>query len=100
MVRGEWLHRSGFTLVEVIVVIAVLGLVVGISVVALASLKSPPQSARDQELLRARAEAIQTGRPVVTDGNHAPRTTHLLFLPDGRAVGTGVDPLTGAPSAR
>lgn len=94
MVRGAWLHPAGFTLVEVIVVLAIMGLALGISGLALASLKAPRESEWIRELRLARTEAIRTGRPVRTRSNHALLTTNL-FLPDGRALGPGVDPLTG-----
>jgi prepilin-type N-terminal cleavage/methylation domain-containing protein len=85
-------RKRGVTLVELLVVLAVLGLVLGISGVALASLREPSEASELRGLERARAEAIRTGAPVLT--------AHVLFLPDGRAVGAGVDPLTGAPRAR
>lgn len=99
VVRGAWFHRSGFTLLEVIVVLALLGLLLGVSALSFASLKAPREADRDRELRYARSEAVQTGRPVVTGDNHARRTTHVLFLPDGRAIGPGADPLTGIPTA-
>lgn len=84
-------HSRGVTLVELLVVLALLGLVLGVSGLALASLREPRESEELSELRRARAEAIRSG---------APRTAHgALFLPDGRAVGPNVDPLTGAPRA-
>jgi len=53
-------------------------------------------------LRRARAAAIQNGRPVgailPTDSGRNPSPLRApLFLPDGRAIGLGADPLTGAP---
>jgi len=57
----------------------------------------------------ARAKAIRTGKPVVVvldsptaDSSDCrftrpPVHSTALFLPDGRAIGPGVDPLTGAP---
>jgi Tfp pilus assembly protein FimT len=80
------------TLVELLVVLALLGLVLGVSGLALASLREPRESGDLREFRRARAEAVQSGTP---------RTAHrALFLPDGRAIGPNVDPLTGAPGAR
>jgi len=96
-VRGAPLLPRGFTLVEVIVVVAILGLIAGMSGLAFVSLRSPRASERVRDLWRARAAAIQTGRPVIAGDNRVPRTAHVLFLPDGRAIGSGADPLTGAP---
>ncbi|HEV8265787.1 MAG TPA: prepilin-type N-terminal cleavage/methylation domain-containing protein [Gemmatimonadales bacterium] len=83
--------RDAFTLVEVIVVLAVLGVVLSVSGLALGSLREPRESVRVGELRRARAEAIRSGTP---------RTAHgIRFLPDGSARGPGVDLLTGRPRA-
>ena len=88
VVRGAW----GFTLVELLVVLTILGLILGITGLALASLSPPRASEYLRELRRARVEAIQSGTP---------RTTHhVRFLPDGRAIGATVDRLTGTPDAR
>jgi prepilin-type N-terminal cleavage/methylation domain-containing protein len=81
-------RSRGVTLVELLVVLALLGLVLGMSGLAFASLRERPESDELRELRRARAEAIRSGAPV--------RAASVLFLPDGRAVGPGVDPLTGA----
>ena len=97
VVRGVSFNPSGFTLLEVMVVLVVLGLMVGVSGLAFVGLRAPRESNLAGELRRARREAIQTGRPVSTGGAHAPFTTHVLFLPDGRAIGSGADALTGAP---
>jgi prepilin-type N-terminal cleavage/methylation domain-containing protein len=80
------------TLLELLVVLAVLGLVLGVSGLGLASLREPGESAALTEIRRARAEAIRSGVPV--------RSGSVLFLPDGRAIGPTVDPLTGESSAR
>jgi len=96
-VRGARLPPRGFTLLEVIVVVAIFGLIAGMSGLAFVSLRAPRQSELVHELSRARAEAIQTGRAVVSENNRAPRTAQVLFLPDGRAIGFGADPLTGTP---
>jgi hypothetical protein len=96
---------AGTTLVEMIVVLALLGVILGVSGVTLASLRQPGDAHAVHELRGARAEAIRTGRPVHVLGvpgdsvaSHIPRPPPLVtFLPDGRALGPGVDPLTGAP---
>ena len=97
VVRGVWFTPSGFTLLEVMVVLVILGLIVGMSGLAFVGLRAPRESTRAGELRRARSEAIQTGRTVTPGDNRAPRTAHVLFLPDGRAIGSGIDPLTGRP---
>lgn len=89
---------------EVIVVLAILGLMAGLSGLALASLQPPRGSVCVRELRSARSEAIRTGRPVrtVLSADTVTNCSVLrasLFLPDGRAIGTEVDPLTGAPRA-
>jgi prepilin-type N-terminal cleavage/methylation domain-containing protein len=82
----------GITLLELLVVLTVLGLILGVTGLALGSLKTPRESEQVVELRRARADAIHSG---------APRTAHgVRFLPDGRAIGDDVDALTGAPRAQ
>ena len=99
--------RRGVTLVELLVVLAILGVMAGISGVALASLRAPRESARVRTLNEARAQAIRSGKPVqVLLDTVPPRTGQqarpliALFLPDGRAIGLGLDPLTGAPDGQ
>jgi prepilin-type N-terminal cleavage/methylation domain-containing protein len=88
--------RDGYTIIEVIVVLAILGLVLGISGLALASLKAPREAQLVRVLREARSQAIRSGRPVRAVFDHSPLPAPL-FLPDGRAIGPGVDPFTGAP---
>ncbi len=94
----------GFTLVELIVVLAILGLMAGMSGLALASLQAPRETSCVHALRTARDRAVTTGSAISLSvvscdsvSNRAPRTAHVLFLPDGRALGPGVDPLTGLP---
>ena len=86
--RSAW----GVTLVELLVVLAVVGATLGVTGLALGSLRMPREPELISELRKARAEAIRTGVPRTID--------HARFLPDGRAIGPGLDPLTGAPSAK
>ena len=82
----------GVTLVELLVVLTILGLMLGVCGLAFASLRAPGESQGLSEFRRAHVEAIQYGTP---------RTTHhVRFLPDGRAIGEKVDPLTGIADAR
>lgn len=89
------MHASGFTLVETMVVLAILGMMVAMSGLAIVSLRPNPRDEALRELARARAAAIRTGNRVVVT-HDAQRTTRIVFLPDGRAFGSGLDPLTGA----
>jgi prepilin-type N-terminal cleavage/methylation domain-containing protein len=95
---------KGVTLVELIVALGLLGLILGISGLALGSLRTRPASGVIQQLEAARAEALRTGRPVVVRLD----TVAVRFAPDGSSSGgaitTGglsitVDPLTGAVHA-
>ena len=85
----------GVTMVELLVVLLLLGLLFTISGLALASIGAPRGSARTRALDSARAQAIRIGVPVAIAVSGA----RVLFLPDGRALGPGLDPLTGAPIA-
>ena len=86
------MRAQGVTLLELIVVLAVLALILGVTGLALGTLQNPREAQQLTDLRQARAEAIRAG---------APRTAHgVRFLPDGRAIGADVDPLTGAPNAK
>jgi prepilin-type N-terminal cleavage/methylation domain-containing protein len=98
------MRNRGVTLVELIVVVAIIGLVFGVSGLTFSSLRAPRESEWRRELGRAREQAIVTGRPVRATMPLPPSAARYrplppLFLPDGRAIGPGADPLTGAPSA-
>lgn len=81
----------GTTLLELLVVLMVLGVVLGVAGLALGSLKVPRESQATTDLREARAAAIHLG---------VPRSAHgVLFLPDGRAIGPAIDPLTGMSDA-
>jgi prepilin-type N-terminal cleavage/methylation domain-containing protein len=78
----------GVTLLELIVALALFGLILGVSVLSLASLQPARKSAAIRAMEHAHADAIRMGSPVRVDS--------VLYLPDGRAIGPGVDPLTGS----
>lgn len=92
----------GVTLVELLVVLSLLGLMLGVTGLALASLRPPGQDAWTRQVTAARAEAIRTGTPVRLVVSRCEAGTlcsvlpaQFLLLPDGRAVGVGIEPLTG-----
>jgi prepilin-type N-terminal cleavage/methylation domain-containing protein len=89
--------NSGVTLIELLVVLLVLGVMAGVSGLALSALREPAVSPWAHIASRARREAIESGRPVTAhDSTDATTTDYwVLFLPDGRAIGSHVDPLTG-----
>jgi prepilin-type N-terminal cleavage/methylation domain-containing protein len=83
------------TLIELLVVLVLLGLIFTISGLGLASLSPSRESVGIRALEAARAQAIRAGVPVGVGGDSAA----VLFLPDGRALGPGIDHLTGNPRA-
>jgi prepilin-type N-terminal cleavage/methylation domain-containing protein len=82
--------RRGTTLIELIVTLAVMGLLAGLAATSVAGLHRVKKDVRAETLAESRRKAIRSGRPVGVGGLEP-----VLFLPDGRAVGRGVDPLTG-----
>lgn len=90
-------HASGFTLVELLVVLAILGVMAGL--IGIGWRPAAPVAAPDSASLGGlRRQAITTGRTVRAmvqlDGHAVP----VAAFPDGRVVGvTGhaIDPLTG-----
>jgi Tfp pilus assembly protein FimT len=82
----------GATLVELMVVLLILGLVTGVTSLAIGSLRGPEDMAHHRALRHARAEAIRSGRAVSVAGESG---AVVRFYPDGRASGSGLDPLTG-----
>ena len=87
----------GFTLLELIVVLVLMGVVAGVSALGVASLRLPESGELIDQVTAARAESARTGLAVTLHlrmrEDSAPRV--LRFLPDGRAMGRGLDPLTG-----
>lgn len=96
--------KSGFTLVELLAVLAILGVGAGVAALALPSLQPPPGSDVLRTLETARATALRSGRAVVWRRD----TVTVRFLPDGSSSGgriavdspvIWVDPLTGTARA-
>lgn len=86
-------RSAGVTLVEMVVVLTLMGVLAGIGGLAFAGLRRPAEDPWTDSVSSARRAAIDSGVTVLlaADSLHAP----VLFLPDGRAIGNGVDPLTG-----
>ncbi len=84
---------KGATLIELLVVLVILGIIAGTTG---AALRQRPRGtgASAQSLERQRRLAIRSGQAVTTRDSLG-RT--IRFLPDGRATGPGIDPLTGRP---
>jgi prepilin-type N-terminal cleavage/methylation domain-containing protein len=83
--------RSGTTLLELIVVLAVIAVM--LAIVPAALLRPPMGRSPIGEWALAERRAQRDGAPVAVRDSAG---TPILFLPDGRAVGVGRDPLTGA----
>jgi hypothetical protein len=100
---------TGTTLLELVVALFIISLTVAVSSLAILSLREPAGAQVTRRLAAARDSAIRSGRPVVmvlappdTDRleHHRPHSSHVLFLPDGRVIGAGIDLLTGVPRER
>lgn len=87
----------GVTLVELLVVLLLLGVLAGVSALAAGRAwgRQAETSPYTRRLDSARAAAMRTGLPVRLDRDSG---GPLRFLPDGRAAGPDVDPLTGGPA--
>lgn len=89
--------RSGTTLVELLIVITIL--TVALSVVAMAPqwIGTTRSGAEGDPLVEARLRSVQNGEMVsvllIAPGDSV--ASLVSFLPDGRALGENVDPLTG-----
>lgn len=93
----------GFTLIEMMVALAIVALGAGLATVAFGVLLDRPQDSSWSQVGRLRAaqrSAVFDARPVLAYPDSDQTDTTVLFLPDGRAVGSGVDPLTGRVDVR
>jgi prepilin-type N-terminal cleavage/methylation domain-containing protein len=90
-------RRSGTTLVELLIVIAIMG--IGLSVVAMAPgwIATTGTGFEGEPLVQARLQSVGSREmvTVVVLGPGDSVASLLSFLPDGRALGEDVDPLTG-----
>ncbi|HEX8243723.1 MAG TPA: prepilin-type N-terminal cleavage/methylation domain-containing protein [Longimicrobium sp.] len=91
--------RAGFTLIEVVVALAIVALTASLAALAFRGEAHTPSRAGRIEA--ARQQALEGRRPVPFSPDSG--ATELLALPDGRVLGdsaNGVDPLTGRPRAQ
>jgi prepilin-type N-terminal cleavage/methylation domain-containing protein len=102
---GQNAQLPGFTLVELMVVLVILGVLASVSVTALPSLRSIKAPGLADRLGAARSKAIRTGVPERVSSPHSSPSSSLesvssvglewRFLPDGRVLGPGLDPRNG-----
>ena len=94
------MSRAGTTLIELLVALAVLAVVLGVSVVAFQA-EPPPSAAelRTQRIAELRRRAIETGRPTAIYVDGAPAGT---AYPDGRVLvpDSTIEPMSGRPVVR
>jgi prepilin-type N-terminal cleavage/methylation domain-containing protein len=94
--RSDRAERRGVTLLELLVVLVLVGLLTTLAAFALR--RGTAHDATDAAGA-ARHRAVTEGRPVAIRVDADPGDTipeqWIRYLPDGRALGPGVDPLTG-----
>lgn len=111
--RGGWGVRwggrecrespRGTTLLELIVALAVLGIVLGVSTAALGAIHRDAPLPAVVLMHAARMRALRAGvavrldLPAATAGGPP---TSVFLLPDGRVIGAGFDPLSGEAMTR
>jgi len=93
--------RAGFTLVELMVVLAILGVMAGLAGLAARSLEeTDPAAERAARIAEARRRALETRRPVTLQLDSARR---MVAFPDGSVradTALGLDELTGRPRGK
>jgi prepilin-type N-terminal cleavage/methylation domain-containing protein len=97
-------RRAGFTLVELMVVLAVLGVMAGVAGLAARSLeRTDPAAERAAAVAGARRRALETRRPVTLSIPAGEGVARLVAFPDGTVradSALGLDVLTGRPRGR
>jgi len=80
-------QAKGFTLIELIVVIAIIAVTTGLSSLALTRIDASPANDRPRETLELRREAIRAGKPITRAIRIGTSTDFVTALPDGRIIG-------------
>jgi type II secretion system protein H len=78
--------RAGFSLVEILAVLVIMGLLAAMATVAILPPRQDSRVRVAADLRRARAEALQSRRPVVWRRDQAA----VRFLPDGSSGGVTI----------
>lgn len=81
------MRRRGVTLIELLVTLAILGLVAGVAGLSLGATPAPvPLDARRAHLADARDAALRTGHPVTVIIADSGAVAYVTALPDGRVL--------------
>jgi prepilin-type N-terminal cleavage/methylation domain-containing protein len=92
-------HRSGATLVELLVVLVILGMVAALAGVAFNRTARPGTPGAAERVASARHAAIATGRAVALSLQDSAGVYAVLALPDGRVLAER-DPRADTPTAK
>lgn len=85
--RGRRGVRRGVTLIELLVTLAILGLVAGVAGLSLGATPVPvPLDARRARIADARDAALRTGHPVTVIIADSDAVVYVTALPDGRVL--------------
>jgi prepilin-type N-terminal cleavage/methylation domain-containing protein len=96
-------RSAGFTLIELMVVLAILGVMAGVVGLAIRPVETDAASERAARIADARRRALETRRPVLLLVEQGDSTLRMVALPDGSVradSALGLDALTGRPRAR
>lgn len=95
--RPRHRRRAGYTLVELLVVIVLLGLVSTLGLLAFRATSPSSVSEADERLAEARRRALVSGKPVSVQLVDSGGRQEALTLPDGSVVTDleGIDRLSG-----